>query len=187
VSVDEPLREATNITKGQEHASGEPLPRGPAEKLAAVNETNKDSAVVRQAQPLSTYSNGRRDLQIQKGSSSSDRRVTQPTRAEGSYASSEERLPSGSSNFAAIVELKDRLIGLNARADAVRRELGTLQQQLQGEGVDLRQEIAESRNRMDGMLKEADLSLKAGDAERAKLYLDRVEKEIRYLGGLWGR
>jgi eukaryotic-like serine/threonine-protein kinase len=87
---------------------------------------------------------------------------------------------------AQIREVKDKLMNLSARADAVRSGVQALRTQQQAQGLDLRTDIVASLSRMNNDLAEAQQSLNERDLNGANEYIDRADREVAKLEAFLG-
>ncbi len=86
-----------------------------------------------------------------------------------------------------IEKVRDRLIQLHARADAVRSSIGQLRQEQAASGLGLRQDIVASASRLDSYLQEADRAAQTTNLESARKDMDHVEEELTELENFLGK
>ena len=86
-----------------------------------------------------------------------------------------------------IRQAHDRLMNLDARADAARSGVQQIRSQQQAQGLDIRGDILASMNRMNSSLREANRALGQNDLHAADEYLDRADKEASTLESFLGR
>lgn len=87
----------------------------------------------------------------------------------------------------ALQQLRERMVFLGSRANALRASLQNLEQQQRASGLSLRGDISASWKRMEFLLDEAEAALKARDANAAKRNLDLAERETDKLDQFLGR
>ena len=87
----------------------------------------------------------------------------------------------------AVREVHDRLMNLEARADAVRGGVQSIRSQQQAQGLDIRGDVLAALSRMNNDLREAQTALNQNDLETANQYLDRADKETAKLESFLGR
>lgn len=85
-----------------------------------------------------------------------------------------------------IREVRDRLMNISARADAVRGGVQALRTQQQAQGLDIRGDVVAAMNRMNGLLSEAQESLNRKQLDAANDYMDRAEKNVMKLEAFLG-
>jgi serine/threonine-protein kinase len=88
---------------------------------------------------------------------------------------------------AALQQLRERMIFLASRANALRSSLQNLEQQQRASGLSMRTDISASWKRMEFLLDEAEAALKAGDVPGARRNLDLAEREADRLDQFLGR
>jgi len=111
----------------------------------------------------------------------------QPTAAgSGSSASSTPATPAGPSPQE-IRQAHDRLMNLDARADAARSGVQQIRSQQQAQGLDIRGDVLASMSRMNNDLGEANRAIAQNDLEAAKEYMERADREISTLESFLGR
>ena len=76
---------------------------------------------------------------------------------------------------------------LGTRANALKATLTTIKQQQARQGLNLRQDVQTSEQRMEYHLDEAEAALKAADSARMKRSLDSAEREIEKIEKFLGR
>jgi serine/threonine-protein kinase len=81
----------------------------------------------------------------------------------------------------------DRLINIDARADAARAGVQNIRSQQQAQGLDIRGDILASMTRMNRFLEEADHALSQRDLDSANDYMDRANTELARLESFLGR
>jgi serine/threonine-protein kinase len=81
----------------------------------------------------------------------------------------------------------DRLINIDARADAARSGVQNIRSQQQAQGLDIRGDILASMTRMNRFLEEADRALSQRDLDSANDYMDRANTELAKLESFLGR
>jgi serine/threonine-protein kinase len=81
----------------------------------------------------------------------------------------------------------DRLINIDARADAARSGVQNIRSQQQAQGLDIRGDILASMTRMNRFLEEADRALSQRDLDSANDYMDRANTELARLESFLGR
>ena len=86
-----------------------------------------------------------------------------------------------------IREVRDRLMNMDARADAARNGVQQLRRQQQAQGLDIRGDMLGAMNRMNSYLGEADRALGQNDLESAKDYMEKADRELSKLEGFLGK
>jgi len=86
-----------------------------------------------------------------------------------------------------IRKARDRLMNLDARADAARSGVQQIRSQQQAQGLDIRGDILAAMSRMNGDLSEANRALNQEDPRTANDYMDRADKEASALESFLGR
>ncbi|HXR40017.1 MAG TPA: protein kinase [Terracidiphilus sp.] len=86
-----------------------------------------------------------------------------------------------------IRQAHDRLMNLDARADAARAGVQSIRSQQQAQGLDIRGDILAAMNRMNSDLREAQTALNQNDMQAAGEYMDRADKEAAKLESFLGR
>jgi hypothetical protein len=86
-----------------------------------------------------------------------------------------------------LQQLRERMVFLASRANALRTSLQNLEQQQRASGLSLRGDISASWKRMEFLLDEAEAGLKARDPNAAKRNLDLAEREVDRLDQFLGR
>jgi hypothetical protein len=111
-----------------------------------------------------------------------------PATAAGSAASASAapEAPAGPSRQE-IRQAHDRMMNLDARAEAARSGVQQIRSQQQSQGLDIRGDILAAMNRMDNSLREANRALSENDLHAADEYLDRADKEASKLESFLGR
>jgi serine/threonine-protein kinase len=104
----------------------------------------------------------------------------------GAPAASAPSVPAGPSPQE-VRQVKDRLINLEARADAARSGVQSIRTQQQAQGLDIRGDILASMNRMNSDIREANSALAQNDLQAAAQYLDRADKETSKIETFLGR
>jgi serine/threonine-protein kinase len=104
----------------------------------------------------------------------------------GAPAASAPSVPAGPSPQE-VRQVKDRLINLEARADAARSGVQSIRTQQQAQGLDIRGDILASMNRMNSDIREANSALAQNDLQAAAQYLDRADKETAKIETFLGR
>ena len=83
--------------------------------------------------------------------------------------------------------MRDRLMNMDARADAARNGVQQLRRQQQAQGLDIRGDMLGAMNRMNSYLGEADRALGQNDLETAKDYMEKADRELSKLEGFLGK
>jgi len=163
---------------------------GSAATSMPVDSQPPDTSTPPAANPLTTAAPQSQPAPTVKGPSyrpAADRTATvagsQPANAT---APSVPAAPAGPSPQA-IRETRDRLMNLDARAEAARSGVQQIRSQQQAQGFDLRGDILASMNRMNSLIAEANHALSKNDLETANQYMDRAEKEVGTLESFLGR
>jgi serine/threonine-protein kinase len=86
-----------------------------------------------------------------------------------------------------IRETRDRLMSLEARADAAREGVQNLRRQQQAQGSDMRGDILATLSRLNNDLREAHTALQAGDLQSATEYTEHADHETASLEKFLGR
>jgi len=95
--------------------------------------------------------------------------------------------PADTADREALQQLRERMVFLASRANALRTSLQNLEQQQRASGLSLRGDISASWKRMEFLLDEAEAGLKARDPNAAKRNLDLAEREVDRLDQFLGR
>ena len=95
-------------------------------------------------------------------------------------------VPSGPSQQE-IREAKDRLMNLEARADAARSGVQSIRSQQQAQGLDIRGDVLASMSRMNSDLREAQSAIAQGDLKAGTEYMDHADHEAAALEKFLGR
>lgn len=82
---------------------------------------------------------------------------------------------------------RNRMIQLDARADAARAGVQQIRSQQQAQGFDMRGDVVASLNRMNSYLTEANNALSQNDLQAANDYMDHAETEVANLEKFLGR
>jgi eukaryotic-like serine/threonine-protein kinase len=88
---------------------------------------------------------------------------------------------SGPDPAAALQELREQLVQLDARAGAVRTSLGNLKRSQAASGMSLRGDMASAESRMNYLMDGANSALQAHDPAAAKKFLDSADREVEKL------
>jgi serine/threonine-protein kinase len=86
----------------------------------------------------------------------------------------------------ALAQLRERMVFLASRANALRSSLQNLEQQQRASGLSMRTDISASWKRMEFLLDESEAALKARDVTAAKRNLDLAEREVDRLDQFLG-
>ena len=86
-----------------------------------------------------------------------------------------------------VRQTHDRMMDIEARADAARAGVQSLRTQQQAQGLDIRGDILATMNRMNNQLREAQTALNQNDLQSANEYLDRADKATARLESFLGR
>jgi len=86
-----------------------------------------------------------------------------------------------------IRQAKDKLMNIEARADAARSGVQSIRSQQQAQGMDLRGDIVAAMSRLSNDLREAHAALAQNDLENAEQYMGRADKETSTLEAFLGR
>jgi serine/threonine-protein kinase len=86
-----------------------------------------------------------------------------------------------------IRQAHDRLMDLDAKADAARAGVQQIRSQQQAQGFDIRGDVLSAMNRMNNFLGEANHALGQNDIQAANEYMDRADKELATLDSFLGR
>ena len=84
-------------------------------------------------------------------------------------------------------ELRERYNLVSIRASTAKAGLGSMEQQMARQGLNLRGDIREAHTRMDYMLQESMASLRAGDVEGGKRNLQMAERALETIEKFLGR
>jgi serine/threonine protein kinase len=84
-------------------------------------------------------------------------------------------------------QAKDKLMNIEARADAAKSGVQSLRSQQQAQGMDLRGDIVAAMSRLNNDLREAHTALAQNDMETAEQYMARADKETSTLEAFLGR
>ncbi len=87
----------------------------------------------------------------------------------------------------ATPDLEERMVGLEARADAVHASLQTLQQEQQSQGLAPRRAVVAAEKRLGYYLDKAESAFKSGDKSQTEKSLESAEMELRFLESFLGR
>ena len=107
------------------------------------------------------------------------------TTAQLASAANAPAAPAGPSP-AEIREVSDKLLNLNARADAARNGIQALRTQQQAQGLDIRGDVLAAMGRMNGLLTEAQRALDRKELDAANDYMGRAEKDVAKLEAFLG-
>jgi len=88
---------------------------------------------------------------------------------------------SGPDPGAALQELREQLVQLDARAGAVRTSLGNLKRSQAASGMSLRGDMASAESRMNYLMDGANSALQAHDPAAAKKFIDSADREVEKL------
>ena len=108
-----------------------------------------------------------------------------PATAQLASAANASALPAGPS-LAEIREVSDKLMNLNARADAARNGIQAVRTQQQAQGLDIRTDVLAAMGRMNGLLSEAQRALDRKELDAANDYMGRAEKDVAKLEAFLG-
>jgi len=86
-----------------------------------------------------------------------------------------------------VRQAKDKLMNIEARADAARSGVQSIRTQQQAQGMDLRGDIVAAMSRLSNDLREAHAALSQNDLETAEQYMARADKETATLEAFLGR
>ena len=86
-----------------------------------------------------------------------------------------------------IRQAHDRLMELDAKAEAARAGVQQIRSQQQAQGFDIRGDVLTSMNRMNNYLGEANRALSQNDIQAANEYMDRADTEVAALEKFLGR
>jgi len=86
-----------------------------------------------------------------------------------------------------IAQARERMIQLDAKADAAKAGIQQIRSQQQAQGLDMRGDILGAMNRMTSYLNEADHALSQNDLQAANDNMDRADKELSTLETFLGR
>ena len=86
-----------------------------------------------------------------------------------------------------VRQAKDKLMNIEARADAARSGVQSIRSQQQAQGMDLRGDIVAAMSRLNNDLREAHAALSQNDLENAEQYMARADKETATLEAFLGR
>jgi serine/threonine-protein kinase len=86
-----------------------------------------------------------------------------------------------------VRQAKDKLMNIEARADAARSGVQSIRTQQQAQGMDLRGDIVAAMSRLSNDLREAHTALSQNDLETAEQYMGRADKETATLEAFLGR
>ena len=86
-----------------------------------------------------------------------------------------------------IRQAKDRLMNLQARADAARSGVQSIRSQQQAQGLDIRGDVLAAMSRLNSDMREAQSAIGQGDLKAAGEYLDRADHETTTLEKFLGR
>ena len=106
------------------------------------------------------------------------------TAAEGGSGSSSQAAPrqvDSSAPAPDLAKLHEDLFKLGVRGDTVRNSLQSLQKQIAANGGNLRVDIQRAASLMNGYLESASRALEARDADGARDYMQKAEKQVDIL------
>jgi serine/threonine protein kinase len=86
-----------------------------------------------------------------------------------------------------IAQTRERMIQLDAKADAAKAGIQQIRNQQQAQGLDMRGDILAAMNRMTSYLNEADRAFSQNDLQAANDNMDRADKELSTLETFLGR
>jgi serine/threonine-protein kinase len=86
-----------------------------------------------------------------------------------------------------IREARDRLMNLEARADAAREGVQNIRSQQQAQGLDMRGDILAALSRMNNSLREARAAINRNDLDTANQYIDHADKATARLETFLGK
>jgi serine/threonine-protein kinase len=86
-----------------------------------------------------------------------------------------------------VRQAKDKLMNLEARAEAARSGVESIRSQQRAQGMDLRGDIVAAMSRLSNDLREAHAALSQNDLENAEQYMARADKETATLEAFLGR
>jgi hypothetical protein len=89
--------------------------------------------------------------------------------------------------IAALHDLRDHLMILGTRANAVKGALATMKREQARDGLGMRTDIVAREQQMELHLDDAEASLKAGDPVKAKKSLDLAERDVEAVEKFLGR
>lgn len=89
--------------------------------------------------------------------------------------------------IAALHDLRDHLMMLGTRANAVKGALATMKREQARDGLGMRTDIVAREQQMELHLDDAEASLKAGDPVKAKKSLDLAERDVEAVEKFLGR
>jgi serine/threonine-protein kinase len=147
-------------------------------EAAPATSTTATPAATTPAPPSQTVVNKPHRTDASPGSS----QAAQPA----TTASSSPAVPAGPSRQE-IRQAHDRLMSLEARADAARSGVQQIRSQQQAQGLDIRGDILSAMSRMNNSLGEANRALNQNDLQAADEYMERADKEASRLESFLGR
>ncbi len=149
-----------------------------------------DSAAAPQSPTIDTAVQSNSDVPVKTGRKPPKQNSPQPTVAADQpppTVAPAAPLPPPGPSPEEIEKVRDRLIQLHARADAVRSSIGQLRQEQAASGLGLRHDIVASSSRLDSYLQEADRAAQTTNLESARKNMDHVEEELTKLENFLGK
>lgn len=140
------------------------------------------------AQPQETRSAGKAPSRLQPPAppvrqEQQERAVAEPRAAQEPPPAP----PQPARDAKALEELREQLMLLGTRVNAVQASLNRLKQEQARMGLGLRGDIAAAAQRMEFYMDEAEAAVKRGDAAAARRHLDNAERETARLEKFLGR
>lgn len=172
-------------TAAEPPPAAEPAPEpaaGPARTEAAAREKSP-------AQPQETKSAGKAPSRLQppappvRQEQQQEKAVAEPRAAQEPPPAP----PQPARDEKALEELREQLMLLGTRVNAVQASLNRLKQEQARMGLGLRGDIAAAAQRMEFYMDEAEAAVKRGDAAAARRHLDTAERETTRLEKFLGR
>jgi serine/threonine-protein kinase len=207
-AVAPPAESARPAAEGQPAQAAEPQPAAePAreESAPAAAQQGPESAPGGAAAPATASAPGRASSgapssparRMESGSGALQRSPAPaqpaPAQAAPAYQPPAQAQPAAAAPAAPAVderelsELRERLMLLGARVNAVQATLNRLKQEQARMGLGLRGDISASAQRMEFYMDEAETALKRGDAAAAKRHLENADRETARLEKFLGR
>lgn len=87
----------------------------------------------------------------------------------------------------APADLEERMVGIEARADAVHESLKTLQQEQRSQGLAPRRAVVAAEKRLSYFIDKAESAFKSGDKAQTEKAIESAEMELRFLESFLGR
>ena len=191
--VEEKTPEPAPKESAQEPAAGQPAPveSTPAEAAASGGEAGKTASHSEGARSPAEAKGREAQPRVQPppppaaARPAAEERTTAEPRAAQPQAMPESAPPARDEK--ALSELREQLMLLGARVNAVQASLNRLKQEQARMGLGLRGDIAAAAQRMEFYMDEAEAAIKRGDAAAAKRHLENADRETTRLERFLGR